>query len=821
MQFLYDRRDREYTVFVNRGIMSELWSHPNKPLVFHLHEVATIASSTVSGEGFDFSLPDGMEVTSKQLTELVWIAGAFHDLAKATSYFQTYIRNPEGNHNHLKNHAQLSSVFAYYIAKKYCSQHIGDKLLSELLPALVLIAVKRHHGSIENFEKELLFDNIQIENLSLQIESIDVLMVEPIIDELLVDSSVKVTWQEFVDYWEHKTFQTQLKDFKIFTFKFKYPKINQQIRTSLFYLFQVFYSALMYADKNDVILEETKLERPSTDITYRLSRFRERKGFNIPKSKIDELKNEAYFNTLSNLEKVFRLEQHIYSLTLPTGLGKTLTAYAVADKLRQLTGNTNSKIIINIPFTSIIDQNFEVYQEVLGSVLSTILLKHHHLAEPTYKDSSERVFDFDKSQFLIETWQSETIVTTFVQFLESILSMDKTKLMKLAHLRNTVILLDEIQTIPYTLWETISESFKTLGKTLNIYFVLISATQPLIFTPGEDIVELVPDYRKYFRFFNRTKLHYSESPISIDKFIETVSGYLYDQPEKDILMILNTKAAARNCFEKLGNLDLEDTDYYFLSTLITPFERKQIITNIKKKNGHRKLIVSTQLIEAGVDISVDTIFRQLSPIDSIIQSAGRANRYNEKPTISDVFLFDIDDFSKATNMIYGSDLILKSKNALKDFKEIEEKDYLQLIERYFAEVRKQANESTSDILNAILGLRFAEIDLKLIEERKSESVFIQLNEEAKTVWEQYVALYSQERLTPWERKAQFAAIKSQFYDYVINVPVKYGESKINFDSEQLFGFYLSRIGQPSEFYSYSPTDTKQNIGYSNKETIFL
>lgn len=589
----------------------------------------------------------------------------------------------------------------------------------------------------------------------------------------------------------------------------------------MFYLFQVIYSSLMYADKNDVILEEAKLTGHSTNISNCLIQFRDRKGFNNPKSEIDELKNEAYFKTLKNLEKVFRLEQHIYSLTLPTGLGKTLTAYAVADKLRQLTGNTNSKIIINIPFTSIIDQNFEVYHEVLETDLSNILLKHHHLAEPIYKDSSERVFDFDKSQFLIETWQSETIVTTFVQFLESILSMDKTKLMKLAHLRNAVVLLDEIQTIPYKLWETIRASFKILGETMNIYFVLISATQPLIFTPGEDIVELVPDYRKYFRFFNRTKLHYSGASISFDEFIETVSGYVYNEPEKDILVILNTKVAARKCFDQLANLDLEDTNYYFLSTLITPFERKQIIANIKKKNGHRKLIVSTQLIEAGVDISVDTIFRQLSPIDSIIQSAGRANRYNEKPAISDVFLFDIEEYSKATNMIYGSDLILKSKNALKDFHVIEEKDYLLLIERYFAEVRKQANETTSDLLNAILGLRFAEIDLKLIAERESESVFIQLNNEAKTVWEQYVALYSQEGFTPWERKAKFSAIKSQFYDYVINVPIPYGELKINFDSQQLFGFYLSRIDQPSGFYSYSQIDTKLNTGYINNESIFL
>jgi CRISPR-associated endonuclease/helicase Cas3 len=801
--------------------MQELCSHPQKPLINHLREVATIANATVAEEGYNFSLPDEMGITSKQLTDLVWIAGAFHDLAKATSYFQAYIRDPEAEHSHLKNHALLSSVFTYYVTSQYCELEIKNKLLAELLPSLVLIAVKRHHGSIENLEKELLFDNTQIENLFTQIQSIDPLLVEPIIHQLLVDFPIKATWKEFVDYWECRNFQTQLKDFRFLTFNFNYPKLNRQTQTALFCLFQVIYSALIYADRNDVILEDVKVSEISTDITTKLNGFRERKGFDHPKSKIDELKNEAYFNSLENLEKVFKPGQHIYSLTLPTGLGKTLTAYAIADKLRKLIGNTTAKIIINIPFTSIIDQNFEVYREVLGTDSSQILLKHHHLAEPVYKDGSEKVYDFDKSQFLIETWQSETVVTTFVQFLETILSMDKTKLMKLAHLRNAIVLLDEIQTVPYPLWETIRESFKTLGMTMNMYFMLISATQPLIFTPGEDIVEIVPDYRKYFEFFNRTRLHYQEDPVSFMDFVEVVSDYARDYPAKNILVILNTKDAARKCFEQLANLELDETDYYFLSTLITPFERKQIIYKIKDKNGHRKLIVSTQLIEAGVDISVDTIFRQLAPVDSIIQSAGRANRYNEKPEISDVFIYEIEDFRRATNLIYGSDLILKTKNVFKDFHEIEELDYLQLIERYFVEVRKQSNETTSDLLKAILGLRFAEIDLKLIEERKTESVFIQLNEEARAIWAEYMQIYSQKELTPWERKARFATIKSQFYDYVINVPIPRGESKINFDSEQIHGFYLSKIEQPSAFYSYSTLNSELNIGYINNRLVFL
>lgn len=804
--------------------MKELHSHPDKLLIDHLREVATIATHVVRGKGYRFVQANGTEVTQQQLTDLVWIAGAFHDLAKATSYFQDYIEDTERVHTKLKNHALLSALFSYFVASKYCSRNIADDLLKNLLPTFVFTAVKSHHGNIINLADEILFKEEEYDLLTIQIRSIDESSADNIINELFKNMNIPITWNDFILFFNKRSFDKDLEDFSFDILNDRYLKLDKPSRIALFNLFQVIYSALMYADKNDVILdEENRLDRKQTNIAKCLDYFREDKGFNLAKSEIDQLKNEAYFNTLEHLQKVFEPEQHLYSITLPTGLGKTLTAYAVADKLRQLSGNVDAKIVINIPFTSIIDQNFEVYRQVLGTDSSDVLLKHHHLAEPNYKDGSERVYEFDKSQFLIETWQSETIVTTFVQFLETILSMDKTKLMKLANLRNAVVLLDEIQTIPYELWETIRKTFLSLGESLNMYFVLISATQPLIFTPEEDITELVPDYQKYFRVFNRTRLHYQKEAVSFDSFVGSVSDYVCEEPDKDVLIIMNTKKAARTCFEQLVNLNLDDTDYYFLSTLITPFERKEIIRKIKEKNGSRKLIVSTQLIEAGVDISVDTIFRQLSPIDSIIQSAGRANRYNEKETISDIFLYEIDgDHQRTTSRIYGSDLILKTKNVLKDFPEIEEVDYLKLIERYFEEVRKQSDETSSPLLDAILGLRFAEVDLNLIEERKAESVFIQLNEEAKLVWEQYVLLYNEEHLTPWERKSRFSLIKPTFYNYVINVPIPYGESKIDFDSEQFYGFYLSRKEYPSAFYSYSENDFRYNTGYkTNKKIVFI
>jgi len=195
---------------------------------------------------------------------------------------------------------------------------------------------------------------------------------------------------------------------------------------------------------------------------------------------------------------------------------------------------------------------------------------------------------------------------------------------------------------------------------------------------------------------------------SFDDLKIQILNYISEN-DKDTLIILNTKDSARECFEYLAdNLD-ENIEPYFLSTLITPYERKKIIERIIRKSKKQKVIVSTQLVEAGVDISVDTVFRQMAPLDSIIQAAGRANRHNEKNEISEVHVFEIKELTKVSGFIYGSDLLIKTKNVLKEFNQIEEKDYLQLIERYFQEVRKQSDQTTPKQLNAMLNLDFSEI----------------------------------------------------------------------------------------------------------------
>lgn len=801
----------------------ELLSHPDKSLLLHLTEVANVAIDSVKRKKLNLTIDfDGVETEiSELITDLVYFSAAFHDLGKATSFFQHYISNLDEVHDKRKSHALLSALFVYFVSEKFLKTKRINSELAQLLSVFTFSAVKRHHGRLGNLSDEILIEDEWHVLLPELVESINTEIIQNLIDVLISGYHLKIDWTDFVGFIKIETYNSILDDFSFDFLQDKYEGFKSETKIGLFYIHQLIYSALLFADKNEVIIAGKSRSVKQSEVINKIAEYRVRNNFNQPKAEIDRLKNEAFYSSAENLKNVFDKNQHIYSVTLPTGLGKTITAYNLADTMRKLVGFDDSKIIINIPFTSIIDQNFEVYSNILQTTDTNVLLKHHHLAEPVYK-STENVADFYQSKFLIETWQSDTVVTTFVQLLETLLSSDKAKLMKFVHLANSVILLDEIQTIPYEYWETIRESFKILGERLNIYFILISATQPLIFTPNEDIIELVPDYKKYFHFFNRTKL-IIKGKINFDEFKIEIANYISNNPTKDVLVIVNTKKAARETFEFVcGEIDTENIEIYFLTTFITPFERKNIINRIKQKSDKQKVIISTQLVEAGVDISVNTVFRQTSPIDSIIQAAGRANRYNEKPEIAEVFVYDIEEYRKSSNYVYGNDLLLKTEIVLKDFQQVEEKDYIQLIERYFAEVRKQSDNTSQPILKAIKNLDFTLVDFELIENKKTESVYIQLNERAKEVWEKYVDIYSRKYLKQWEREAEFSSIKSEFYDFVINVPVPYNSNQIDFDSEKQFNFYVSELENQSQNYLYSKNDFSLNIGYvSIQNTTYI
>ena len=792
--------------------MIEIISHPGKPLVNHLREVALRCAETIRKENF------GFEIDKQLLVDLAYIMGAVHDIGKATANFQAYIHSGGQQIIRPKHHALISAFVAREIAYRIVKKSASSSLDKQLLPYFIFTSVKRHHGNILNFSDELEKNRSKEDDLKVLSQRFYDQEVQAILNKLLEPIGISYQWANFKKLMRNPNrIFDRFDDFSMEVIGEEFAELSDELKAQYFYLHQTFFSTLLLSDKTDVILGKEYAHSAAFDFNA-IEAYRIKQGWNVPTDKeINNLKNKSYYEGIKNLKHIFRKEQHLYSITLPTGLGKTITSLAIAMELKKLLADQQPKIIITIPFTSIIDQNYQVFEEIFKNPPSNILLKHHHLAEPKYKIDDDEVKNTSESTFLIETWQSEIIVTTFVQLLEGIFTNKKGKLLKFPNLINSIIILDEIQQIKFEFWELIRTAFRVLAEKYNCYFILMSATQPLIFTPDKEIQEIIPDFQQYFRFFKRTKLvNRTNQVVRLDDFSQEIVNYHRQNPKEDLLVILNTKVTALTCFKSVAETIPQDkANLFFLSTFITPYERKIIIAKIKEKNNSLpNIIISTQLIEAGVDISVHTVFRAMAPLDSIIQAAGRANRYWENKEASSVYLYRIEELEKATNMIYGSVLINKTQNVLKDIDTIDENNYLQLIEAYFLEIQKQSQNIESDILKHLLKLNFEDLGkFSFIEERETESIYIQLNEKAKDCWDKYIAIYADPDTSIFEKRAQFALIKAEFYDFVINVPVPWDKQNIVWDTEPEYHFYLSKLEAPSINYTYEETNFRKNFGY--------
>ncbi len=792
-----------------------LYSHPEKLLIEHLEETAKKCEFAISSSNLKYK-----NIRNEDFKEIAYIIGFLHDIGKSTKYFQEYLFGKSKTVNELKNHSHLSAIYAKEFLNLYFTQKDYDEILLNIFKSFAYIAIKRHHGNIINFEDELLeFYDKDLSKIKKQIESIPYSEFMDCLNPLYQKTKILLDFGIFKSKIETNTI---FEDFNNFIFNFSIlsnTTLKNEDRIELLYIFNIIYGSLLLSDKKDVILEKEIIRENYSDRC--VYDFIIKKNFNEPKSNIDEQKNKAYNSAINNINKVFNHNQHFYSITLPTGLGKTITSFSIAQEFKKKLNLNSSRIIITIPFTSIIDQNFEVYKEIVNSDNSSIILKHHHLTEMVYKNN-EDTFDYNKSEFLIETWQSEIIVTTFVQLLESFLKIEKTKLMKIPNITNSIILMDEIQTIDYKYWEVINKILKVISNIYNCYFILITATQPLIFIPEKEITEIIPDYKSYFKIFNRTKIiNKSKDAITYTDFINNVEEYINNNPEKDVLIILNTKKATLKCFNELKYRINNNDEIYYLSTLKTPYERKVIINKIKNKNiKKRKIIVSTQLVEAGVDISVSTVFREIAPLDAIIQSAGRANRYSEKKEISEIFIYKIEDFFSNTMRVYGQILINKTERVINEYDEIEEVNYIKLIENYFTKIKEQSENIKSEELGFLQEWKFEEINkFSYITEEKTEQMYIILNDEAKEIWEKYVNIIESKEMDYFTKKEKFGLFKSKFYDYVINIPIPYNKKEINAENKKEYGFYLWEYYEPTKNYSYSENDEKENTGYSESEYI--
>lgn len=309
------------------------------------------------------------------------------------------------------------------------------------------------------------------------------------------------------------------------------------------------------------------------------------------------------------------LSPRFFSLTVPTGGGKTISSLAFA--LDHALTNKQRRIIYALPFTSIIEQNGAVFREILGA---ETVLEHHC----NYKDKDDSTYD--RWRYLAtENWDAPVVVTTNVQFFESLFSNMPSRCRKLHNIANSVIVLDEAQAIPTEYIDPCLLALQELVDNYSCSVVLCTATPPAfddrhsLRAAIPSITQIIENPQKYYQALRRTKVTIL-GEISNAELTERINS------EDRVLCIVSTKAQARSLYEQIGN----DQDIYHLSTNMYPLHRRRVLEEIRKKLKNDPQasckVISTSLVEAGVDLDFPVVYRAIAGLDSIAQAAGRCNR---------------------------------------------------------------------------------------------------------------------------------------------------------------------------------------------------
>ena len=322
-----------------------------------------------------------------------------------------------------------------------------------------------------------------------------------------------------------------------------------------------------------------------------------------------------------------RSKKGLFRLTVPTGGGKTIASLAFA--LSHGVTNHMDRVIYVIPYTSVIEQNAAVFRSILGE--QNVLENHCNVDYDS--EDGKRAEELRKMQLASENWDKPLVVTTNVQFFESLFSNKPSKCRKLHNIANSVIIFDEAQMLPN---DYLKPSIAMMEELIDHYessIVLCTATQPALgsfFTGGRKATELCPRMDEQFRFFERTRFQ-NLGTVTEEDLIEKLAL------ERQALCIVNTRRKAQMLYKKLRGESV-----FHLSTTMYPKHRRRILEEVRHrlKQGERCILISTSLVEAGVDLDFETVYRQLAGADSIIQAAGRCNREGKrKAEESNVLIF--------------------------------------------------------------------------------------------------------------------------------------------------------------------------------------
>ena len=411
---------------------------------------------------------------------------------------------------------------------------------------------------------------------------------------------------------------------------FEIPQIEKPIKgyqKDIHHLQRMLYSCLVDADYLDTEAfmqpEQSELRGNHESLAaleVKLETYLNKLKHGAPDTEVNRIRNEVQQYCIKESDN----KSGFYSLTVPTGGGKTLSSVLWA--IKHAVRNNLNRIIIAIPYTSIITQTASVLRNIFGE---ENVLEHHSNVDSSKMIDKELA---NRLKLATENWDYPIIVTTNVQFFESLFSNKPSDCRKLHNIAKSVLIFDEVQTLPIAFLQPIIDTFDTLKKVFGSSILFTTASQPVLsgkimgtnpfvsFEGLPEIREIIPKEANLHNRLRRVEIHFDEKQKDYDEIAEQIVKH------QRALCIVNTRNDAKEIFTRLSKEGI----CLHLSRMMCPDHVRETIAKVKTAlndpDNSVIRVVATQLIEAGVDIDFPVVFRQEAGLDSILQAAGRCNR---------------------------------------------------------------------------------------------------------------------------------------------------------------------------------------------------
>lgn len=576
-----------------------------------------------------------------------YFCGVFHDLGKYSAEFQKRIRNPE-----------------HFMRVDHSTAGAKELINYSVVYTPVAMAIAGHHtGLMDGGTRKIVTvgDGTFYGRMKTEIPNYS-------------------EWKNNEDL--SRVFQNLEADGKSC-----FPSFCSESRFAMAFFIRMLYSCLVDADYLDTeaFMKQGKVNRANYDTPEVLLQYfhqyvepwlKQMQGRGV----ICENRNKILEECMG---KGRELPRGIYSLTVPTGGGKTTASMGFA--LEHIVSQQMKRVIYVIPYTSVIDQNAMVFEKILGA--ENVVEHHAGMIYEGEEDSCQKLL-------AAENWDAPVIVTTAVQFFESLFGSKSSKCRKLHNLTNSVIIFDEAQTLPVPYLEPCIAAISQLVKNYGSTVVLCTATQPALdsyfqkYLPNHHIEEICSGTERLFEIFCRTTI-LNLGELSVEQLKEKLGM------QEQVLCIVNKRKTAQEIYESISG---EGT--YCLTTLLCPGDRKKKFAEIRERLRDKQpcKVIATSLIEAGVDLDFPMVFRQESGLDSLIQSAGRCNREGkESKENSMVYSFRLENESSA----FAAQSVAAMKETWRRYGQVDSPEAISFYFQFYRELLGKENLDRKGIMKAL------------------------------------------------------------------------------------------------------------------------